>query len=177
MLAGIERACSAGIRLIQLRQPAWTQRDIESTAIKAHAICRRHGAALLVSGDFEIAVRCDLDGVHVPARIARTLDARPLPALRWLAVSCHDEAELAHAASIGADFATLAPVAATPSHPDATPLGWPRFAELVAVSPLPVYALGGLAIADIATARRNGGQGIAAIRALWPQSDLGQPRQ
>jgi 8-oxo-dGTP diphosphatase len=168
LLAGIERACGAGIRLIQLRQPAWTPRDTESTAIDARAICRRHGAALLVNGDFGIAARCDLDGVHVPARIARTLDARPLPANRWLAVSCHDEAELAHAASIGADFVTLAPVAPTPGHPGATPLGWPRFAELVAASPLPVYALGGLAAADIAMARRNGGQGIAAIRALWP---------
>jgi len=168
LLAGIERACGAGIRLIQLRQPAWTQREIESTAIDAHAICKRHGAALLVNGDFDIAARCDLDGVHVPARIARTLEARPLPADRWFAVSCHDETELSHAAHIGADFATLAPVAPTPSHANAAPLGWPRFAELVAASPLPVYALGGLGLADIAIARRNGGQGIAAIRALWP---------
>jgi len=113
-------------------------------------------------------VRCDLGGVHVPARIAHTLDARPLPANRWFAVSCHDEDELAHAARIGADFVTLAPVAPTPSHPDATPLGWQRFAELVAASPLPVYALGGVGPADLATARCNGGQGIAAIRALWP---------
>ena len=137
LLTGIERACSAGIRLIQLRQPAWTQGDIESVAIDAHAICRRHGAALLVNGDFEMGARCDLDGVHVPARIALALDARPLPANRWFAVSCHDEAELAHAARIGADFVTLAPVAPTPSHPDATPLGWPRFAALVAASPPP----------------------------------------
>ncbi len=167
LLGGIERACRAGIRLIQLRQPAWTAREVESAAIDARAICARHGAALLVNGDVAMAGRCDLDGVHLPARIARKLDARPLPPHRWFAVSCHDEAELAHAARIGADFATLAPVAPTPSHPDATPLGWARFAALAAASPLPVYALGGLAVADIATARRNGGQGIAAIRALW----------
>ena len=167
LLAGIERACLAGIRLIQLRQPTWTRHEIESLAAHARAITARHHAALLVNGDFEIAARCDLGGVHVPARIARTLDARPLPANRWFAVSCHDEDELAHAARIGADFVTLAPVAPTPSHPDATPLGWQRFAELVAASPLPVYALGGVGPADLATARCNGGQGIAAIRALW----------
>ncbi|HET7925195.1 MAG TPA: Nudix family hydrolase [Rhodanobacteraceae bacterium] len=166
LLDGIERACRNGIRLIQLRQPAWSPREVESTAVEAHAICRRHRAALLVNGDFDIAARCD--GVHVPARVARTLDARPAATTSWFAVSCHDEAELAHAARIGADFVTLAPVAATPSHPEATPLGWPRFAELATASPLPVYALGGLAVADITTARRSGGQGIAAIRALWP---------
>jgi len=63
---------------------------------------------------------------------------------------------------------TLAPVAPTPTHPDAMPLGWTRFAALTTASPVPVYALGGLGPADIATARRNGGQGVAAIRALWP---------
>jgi 8-oxo-dGTP diphosphatase len=167
VLDGIERACRAGIRLIQLRQPAWLRNDIDAIAPDAHAICARHGASLLVNGDIDIAMRHGLDGVHVPARIARTLDARPLPPGMWFAVSCHDETELAHAARIGADFVTLAPVAPTPSHPDATPLGWPRFAKLAAASPLPVYALGGLEVADIATARRSGGQGIAAIRALW----------
>jgi 8-oxo-dGTP diphosphatase len=167
LLDGIERACRSGIRLIQLRQPVWSARDIESIAANAQAICTRHGTSLLVNGDVGIATRCGLDGVHVPARIARALDARPLATDRWFAVSCHDEAELAHAARIGADFVTLAPVAPTPSHPDAKSLGWPRFADLVAATPSPVYALGGLDPADIATARINGGQGIAAIRALW----------
>jgi 8-oxo-dGTP diphosphatase len=170
LLDGIERACRSGIRLIQLRQPTWTRQEIESSAADAHAICAPYGASLLVNADIVTAVRRDLDGVHVPARIARTLDARPLPENRWFAVSCHDEAELAQAAGIGADFVTLGPVVATPSHPGAAPLGWSRFAELTAASPLPVYALGGLEPEDIAMAQSHGAQGIAAIRALWPSS-------
>jgi 8-oxo-dGTP diphosphatase len=168
VLDGIGRACRAGVRLIQLRQPGWSPREVEACAADVHAICARHGASLLVNGDAELASRLALGGVHVPARIARTLEARPLPQDRWFAVSCHDEAELAHAARIGADFVTLAPVAATPTHPDATPLGWPRFAALTARSPLPVYALGGLGPTYIPTARAHGARGIAAIRALWP---------
>jgi 8-oxo-dGTP diphosphatase len=168
VLRGIERACGAGIRLIQLRQPTWTREDIARVATKAHALCARHRCALLVNADWRLAASLDLDGVHLPARIAAALDTRPIPADRWLGVSCHDRAELDHAQRIGADFATLAPVAPTPTHPDVAPLGWIRFAELAAAAPLPVYALGGLAVADLATARRNGSQGIAAIRALWP---------
>ncbi|WP_207796284.1 thiamine phosphate synthase, partial [Xanthomonas citri] len=34
---------------------------------------------------------------------------------------------------------------------------------------LPIYALGGMQIEDVRKARSHGGQGIAAIRALWPQ--------
>jgi 8-oxo-dGTP diphosphatase len=168
VLCGIERACETGIRLIQLRQPAWTREDIARVAAQAHAICARHRSELLVNADWRLAEAVGLDGVHLPSRVAAGLDTRPIGSDRWLGVSCHDRDELDHARRIGADFATLAPVAPTPSHPGAIPLGWTRFAELAATSPLPVYALGGLAVADVAIARRNGGQGIAAIRALWP---------
>ena len=34
---------------------------------------------------------------------------------------------------------------------------------------MPIYAIGGLAAADVDDARRHGAQGVAAIRALWPQ--------
>jgi len=167
LLEGIERACVAGIRLIQLRQPHWPREALAETARQAHRICSRHDADLLLNADWQMASALGLDGVHLPAAAARQLDTRPLPNDRWLAVSCHDAAELAQAQRIGADFATLSPLAPTPSHPADAPLGWPRFAELTRDSSIPVYALGGVGAAEIRSARAYGGQGIAAIRALW----------
>lgn len=167
LLDGIERACASGIRLLQLRQPHWSREALSETALLAVDICKRHGARLLLNADWQSAIALGLDGAHLPAAIARQLDARPFSAERWLAVSCHDAAELEHAARIGADFVTLSPVAATPSHPADTPLGWARFAELVRHVGIPVYALGGMGSADIRAARASGGQGIAAMRAFW----------
>ena len=68
---------------------------------------------------------------------------------------------------MGADFAVLGPVAATPSHPDREPMGWHRFAALRETVSLPIYALGGMTPSDLHTAHRHGAQGIAAIRGLW----------
>lgn len=166
LLEGIERACSAGVRLIQLRQ-SWPRAEIAAAAAEALGICARHGCGLLVNADWRLADELGLDGVHFPARDALGLATRPIAQGRWMAVSCHDAFELAHAHAIGADFATLSPLAPTPSHPSAHPLGWPRFAELARDAALPVFALGGVGPADIATARACGAQGIAAIRALW----------
>jgi len=84
-----------------------------------------------------------------------------------LAASCHDTSELAHAEHIGVDFAVLSPVAATDTHPGATPMGWPRFRELVEEVNLPVFALGGMGPGDLDAAWEHGGQGIAGIRGLW----------
>ena len=122
---------------------------------------------LLLNGDVQLAMVLGLDGVHLPARIAAGLAERPLPADRWLGVSCHDAAELLHAVRIGADFATLSPVFPTPGHEHAQALGWERFAELVVHAPMPVYALGGMEGEDVDAAWMAGAQGIAAIRALW----------
>jgi 8-oxo-dGTP diphosphatase len=99
--------------------------------------------------------------------VAAELVQRPLPADRWLGVSCHDAAELLHAVRIGADFATLSPIFPTPDHEHAQALGWERFADLVAHAPMPVYALGGMEGEDIDAAWMAGAQGIAAIRGLW----------
>jgi 8-oxo-dGTP diphosphatase len=167
LLGGIEHACRKGIRLIQLRLPAWPREQIAVCARAARPICREHGVQLLLNGDWQLAAILGLAGVHLPARVAAALTQRPLPADHWVGVSCHDAAELAHATRIGADFATLSPVYETPGHPPSPALGWERFAELVAEAALPVFALGGLEYDDIDAARMSGAQGIAAIRAFW----------
>ena len=135
---------------------------------EARDACSVHGARLLLNGDWTLASVLGLDGVHLPARIAAGLDRRPLPSSALVGVSCHDAAGLAQAERIGADYATLAPVQRTASHPGAQTLGWERFAELVAAATIPVYALGGMAEEDLETAHVSGAQGIAAIRGLWP---------
>ncbi|MBW8368702.1 MAG: thiamine phosphate synthase [Arenimonas sp.] len=95
-----------------------------------------------------------------------------LPALapgRSVAASCHDADELAQAQRLGVHFAVLGPVCATQSHPGAEGMGWDRFALLREGVSLPIYAIGGMKPADLAIARRHGGQGVAGIRGLWPR--------
>ena len=167
LLAGIERACRRGVRMIQLRLPRWPRTALAAIAREARSVCAAHAARLLLNGDAPLAMVLGLDGVHLPARTAATMTQRPLPADRWFGVSCHDAAELLHAVRIGADFATLSPVFPTPGHADSTALGWDRFAELVMHVPIPVYALGGLEGEDVDAAWMAGAQGIAAIRGLW----------
>jgi 8-oxo-dGTP diphosphatase len=171
-LASFERMLSTGVRLVQLRAKQLSAdrdrlRDLASAARqRAGAV----GAALLLNGNANatLAQELELDGVHVPAVDLMQLSARPLDQKHWVAVSCHNERELTHAAAIGVDFAVLGAVLPTSSHPGAAVLGWERFSELCAGVPFPVYALGGLRRDDLARARAAGGQGIAGISAFWP---------
>lgn len=157
----------AGIRLVQLRAKSLGESEYLQLAREAVTLCHRHGARLLLNADAAQVAAAGADGVHLSSGHLRDCKTRPLGGDGLVAASCHSADELAHAAAIGADFALLSPVAATASHPDAEPLGWVGFSELVERVPFPVYALGGMGPADRETAWAHGAQGIAAIRALW----------
>jgi 8-oxo-dGTP diphosphatase len=171
-LDALRRALDAGIRRVQLRgatgldEVRW--RTLVTAAVDA---CRAFDADVLINGDLALARTLGI-GVHLRAAQARTLDARPLPAGCLVAASCHDADELRAAERIGCDFAVLGPVEATTTHPDAIPLGWRRFAAAREVTSLPLYAIGGMSPRILSTARAHGAQGIAAIRALWPNEVL-----
>jgi 8-oxo-dGTP diphosphatase len=167
----LDAALARGVRLVQLRAPGLDAASHAKLAHAASAACRAQGAALLLNGEpcamAPLALEVGASGIHVPARHVERLAGWTPPAGLHVGASCHDAAELRAARDAGAHFAVLGPVRATPSHPAAVPLGWERFAALARGAGLPVYALGGVAPADLATAWDAGGQGIAAVRALW----------
>ncbi|MCB1957992.1 MAG: Nudix family hydrolase [Rhodocyclaceae bacterium] len=164
-LAQLEGALAGGLRLVQVREPQLATAERETLVREALARCRAAGALLVVNGDEALARRCGADGVHLPARALEGLGARP--DFEWVGASCHTRAELLAAAALGADYALLGHIAATPSHPGAAPLGWTGFEALTTGLPMPVLAIGGLGRADLATARAAGAHGIASIRDAW----------
>jgi 8-oxo-dGTP diphosphatase len=168
-LDALDRALAdGGPRRVQLRAPQIEPRRWHALVEAAVDTCRRHGADVLVNGDIALAQSFDI-GVHLRAAQLPGLASRPLPADRSVAASCHSLAQIREAERIGCDFIVLGPVADTATHPDATPLGWDGFGALREDTPLPIYAIGGLGIEDFDIARAHGAQGIAAIRAFWPE--------
>jgi 8-oxo-dGTP diphosphatase len=164
-LARLDVALHNGLRLIQLRDK--TLPDDARLALAGETVRRAHryGARVLVNGSLELARAADADGVHLDTAAAAKLAVRP--DCEWVGVSCHDAAELAHAVSIGADFALLSPVLPTLTHPGAATLGWETFSGLAAASAIPVYGLGGLERGDVGLAQSHGAHGVALLRGAW----------
>jgi 8-oxo-dGTP diphosphatase len=124
---------------------------------------------MLANASLGLIDKIDTDGVHLTSLQLTKLSDRPVSSDKWLAASCHNQRELVQAAALGVDFCVLSPVLATASHPQAVPLGWDQFSEHLKHVNMPVYALGGLDRKHIPQAKMAGGQGIAAISALWAQ--------
>lgn len=164
VLANLSRIIGNGVRLLQLRVKSLPASEILTVYATVFAECQGHGVKLLLNSDLPL-FQAEADGIHLSSHALMMANQRP-ENYAWVAASCHDLKELEHAQSIGVDFAVLAPILPTPTHPDATPLGWDAMAELIEQVNLPVFALGGLKIEDIQRVLQAGGQGIAGISAF-----------
>ena len=156
---------------MQLRAPELDADTYRVLVGAAAGLCVRHHAQLVANSPAGVTDLPEGVGLHLNGRRLLTLQARPLGAQVLVGASCHDARELERAQALELDYALLSPVMPTASHPRALPLGWKRFAELVEPVALPVFALGGMTSGHIETAREHGGQGIAAIGALWSTAD------
>jgi 8-oxo-dGTP diphosphatase len=167
-LESLEAALAGGIQLVQLRAPGLALPDYTRLARSVVDLCHHHRARVLLNADAALVQELHADGLHINSQRLAQCSARPLPDAFTVIASCHNEQQLLQAQRIAVDAAVLSPVRPTASHPGAETLGWSRFGQWVERCPFPVYALGGMSGDDIATAQAHGGQGIAAIRALWP---------
>ena len=119
----------------------------------------------MLNNDVKLAKELGTDGVHLNSQQLMNLTEKPSNFM--VAASCHNANELAHAQKLGLDFVVLSPVNATQSHVEAVPLGWQKFAEMTENIDLPIYALGGMMLADLPQALKHGARGIAMQRAIW----------
>ncbi|MDP2902464.1 MAG: Nudix family hydrolase [Methylovulum sp.] len=165
LLVNLQNILDKGVKLIQARLKRLPPEAVSRFVGQAYPLCRQKGALLLINSAVNKPDGLAVDGIHLTSRDLLALDKRP-EAVQWVAASCHNLQELLHAQAIGVDFAVLAPVLPTQTHPDANALGWGQFTRLVAEVNLPVYALGGMSSSSLLTARLAGAQGIASISAF-----------
>ena len=154
MLACLERALERGLKLLQVREPEMDDAGRRLFTEQAIGLAHRYGCKVLTKARVAGA-----DGIHFTAAGLMQLQEKPPEGLA--AASCHTRAELERAMQLELDFVAVGPVR------DKAAIGWNGFAELVAGSSIPVYAIGGLSPADRQAAWRAGAHGIAMIRAAW----------
>ncbi|NYZ62835.1 Nudix family hydrolase [Luteimonas deserti] len=169
-LAGLDRAIARDVRRVQIRLHGMPPSRQARLLGEAATLCVRRQVDVLFNGAPALARAAGV-GVHLSSSALRGMRERPVPPSVRLAASCHSLEELRMAEALGCDFVVLGHVHATPSHPGVPGIGWPAFEALREHTALPIYAIGGLAPADLDEARRHGAQGIAAIRGLWGAAD------
>jgi 8-oxo-dGTP diphosphatase len=168
-LERLRRALARGLRLLHVRDKTLCPDERRRFARKAATLAAAVPGTLLLVGDDEALAReIGANGLHLSSSRLHAQERRP--DFAWVAASCHDAVDIARAEHLGIDFAVLAPVLPTATHPESPGIGWKAFAHAVERATIPVFALGGLRPESLAIAQTHGAHGIAMLRG-WGSED------
>ena len=152
-LAQIERvAAMEMVDWIIVREKDLRSEEYRMLFAKVARIVHKGGKKCLAHGRIALGMMSELgaDGIHLPLDVLREWRAASgrqsggEGAVQLVGASAHSAAEIAEAAALGADYATLSPIFATTCKPGAVPLGTASLAAACKESPIPIFALGGI---------------------------------
>jgi thiamine-phosphate pyrophosphorylase len=167
-----EAILAGGCAVLQLRD----KRAPSARAALAHelrALARAAGVPFVINDDLELALELGADGVHLgqgdlPVEQARARAGASL----LIGLSTHDLTQARGAQARGADLIGFGPVFATATKLNPDPVvGVDGLRAVRAASPLPVVAIGGVNLTNVAQVRAVGCSLAAVISAVCAASD------
>jgi thiamine-phosphate pyrophosphorylase len=168
----VAEAAAGGVDMIQLREKELSDHELLQRAKNMRRWTRQAGVLLIVNDRPDIAQLVDADGVHLgqddlPVREAR----RIIGADAIVGVSTHSLDQVRRASVDGASYIGVGPVfpSATKSFPDFPGLEFVRNA--VRETSLPAFALGGIAVENLAEVVAAGVTRIAVSAAICGAQD------
>ena len=166
LLRLIAAAVNARFELVQIREKKLPGRALYELARQAVRLTKGSQTRLLLNDRADIARAAGADGVHLTAQsLEAAVIRRAFGPDFVIGVSTHTLAEARAARDGGADFATFGPVFDTLSkRAYGPPVGLEKLAETASNLPrFPVFALGGIALANAPQTIAAGAAGLAAI--------------
>lgn len=169
----VRQAVAGGATCVQLRDKQADDAVLVEIGLALKAVLAGSGVPLIVNDRLEVAHAVAADGLHIgqgdgdPAAARAALGPRAI-----LGVSIEQPGQLAAVDPAIVDYVGASPVYATATKPDhAPPLGLAGLAEICAASPVPVVAIGGLGLADVAGVLGAGAVGLAVVTAICAAAD------
>lgn len=174
MIQTAEAVARAGVTAVQLRAPAWKKRlyaECGRALLKALA---PHDVPLFINDHADVAVAIGAQGVHVGQSDLSPEDCRRLmPPGMLLGLSVSNRAECLQVDASLVDYIGVGPYRATATKKDAAAaIGLEGLAGIVACSPCPSVAIGGIRTSDIGSVMQSGVDGIAVVSAICGQPDV-----
>ena len=185
LLKTVEAVAAAGADWIQLREKDLCGKESLDLARSALQAIRASAprTRILVNDRVDVALAAGAGGVHLSENGFSVPDAHRLCArfekdsgkqLDFLVgVSCHSLGSALGAARDGADYIYFSPIFHTPSKAFyGPPQGVERLRQICRAVSIPVIAIGGITLENVASCYSAGAAGAAAIRLFQESADL-----
>jgi thiamine-phosphate pyrophosphorylase len=185
LLQTAEAVAAVGVDWIQLREKDLGGRESLELARSALTVVRTRApqTRIFMNDRVDVALAAGTGGVHLSENGFSVPDARRLCArfeqdsgarLDFLiGVSCHSLGSALGAARDGADYIYFSPIFHTPSKAFyGPPQGIERLRQICRAVSIPVIAIGGITLENVASCYAAGAAGAAAIRLFQESPDI-----
>jgi thiamine-phosphate pyrophosphorylase len=170
----VEAAVRGGATMVQLREKDTPLEEVKRLAQEILAVTRRHGALLIVNDHPAVAKEIGADGVHVGREDPPVEEARALLGPEAIiGASCYGEVARAVAAEqAGADYVAFGTPFPSPTKAKRTDISLGIFQEAKQRVHVPVFAIGGITLANAPQVIKAGADGIAVVSGVFAASDV-----
>lgn len=169
----IEIACQNGVTLVQLREKTCTTREFFELAIKVKKVTDRYQIPLIINDHVDICLAVNAAGVHIgddelPVAMVRQMIGPD----KFLGVSTKDVEQAKAAEQAGADHLGVGAMFATSTKTDAKTTTLKALRDITEVVKIPVVAIGGITLGNIAELKEGQIDGIAVVSELMLADDV-----
>ena len=174
-MALAEQLLAAGASILQLRLKHASAATLYEVARQMRVPARRAGVPFVVNDRLDIALAVGADAVHLGQDDLPLAAARALAGTRLaIGLSTHSPAQAEAGARAGADYLGFGPVYETRTKANPDPVqGVALLAEAVRrAAPVPVVAIGGIGLAQVAEVAATGAAAACVISAVNSAADV-----
>ena len=164
----LELAAGCGVRLFQYRNKTGSPGEVFAKAGELRKVAARSNALFIVNDRCDLALAVKADGVHLgqddlPLELARKIMGRQ----KIIGVSTHQPEEVTQATLGGADYIGYGPLFPTTTKAaHEAPVGLGGLRDIRLLTPLPVFAIGGITLDCLEEVVASGVNGIAVASAV-----------
>ena len=168
----IEKACQAGVDLVQLREKTGSNKELLNWALLVKQVTDKYNVPLIIDDRIDIAQASGAAGVHLgqsdlPVKLARQILG---PAtIIGATTKTIEHATIAQAQ--GADYFGCGAIFPTTTHVKTVQTSIATLTEICASVDLPVYAIGGMRPDRVKVLKNTGATGVAVVSDLMQASD------
>jgi thiamine-phosphate pyrophosphorylase len=170
----VEAAVRGGATMVQLREKETPPEEVVRLGREILAVTRRYGALLIVNDHPTVAREIGADGVHVGREDPPVAETRAIVGPgAIIGASCYGDIERAVAAEqAGADYVAFGTPFPSPTKPKRTDISLEIFQAAKQRVRVPVFAIGGITLANAPQVINAGADGIAVVSGVFAAPDV-----
>jgi thiamine-phosphate pyrophosphorylase len=175
-LENIQKACTSGIELVQLRLKNVSDKKMLKLALEAREITSHFQTRLIINDHYKIAKEVKADGVHLgQTDVCPTLARKQLYTWQMIGGTANTLQDCETLMDKEVDYISLGPFRLTTTKNNLSPVlglnGYTAITETLKTE-IPIFGVGGITIADVTALLERGISGLAVSGEITRNFDI-----